>query len=277
MRDANSPEITTSLLLPPYERFTQIADVSSCPQRGVAVLWKIADAKAQEPEREWLMARPASVSLIIVLPPAWAIRSVLPLVRDANMLRPRGVLPNGGVSSPEPVRLLLGSAPRDLGAMSTSHLSERGLLRSHRMRGLVKRIFDMAPTVPSISRLSRKLYTSRRTLGRAFEAEGLPVPSHWLQLARLMYVSAIIQEKRDMPIARAAAHVGYPDGFTMSNQMKRLIGCRPSEVRENLGLAWILEDWIYQERIAGRMCCDGEFARYDDVDKWLRNNPMQRT
>ena len=276
MHDVNSPGTSTCLFLPPYDRFTAIKDVTSCPQRGVAVIWRIADAKTQEVERDWLQARPPCVSLIIMLPPPSAIRSALPLVREASTLRPRGVLPNSGVNSPEPVRLLLSSAPRDLPTLCTGHLAERKLLRNQVVRALVKRIFEMSATIPSISKLCRKLYTSRRTVGRLFEAQGLPVPSHWLQLGRLMHVSAMIQEKQTMPIARAAVHLSYPDGFTMSNQMKRLLGCRPSEVRECLGLAWILEDWIYREKISGRMCCDDEYSGYDNVDNWLRSGPMQR-
>jgi hypothetical protein len=34
----------------------------------------------------------------------------------------------------------------------------------------------------------------------------------------------------------------------MSNQMKRLIGHRPSEVRELLGWEWLVEAWLKQER-----------------------------
>jgi AraC-like DNA-binding protein len=275
MHNGDAPQPTLTLFLPPYDRFTNIVENGGYEQRGMAVVWRILDAKAQEPERDWLSVRPARISLIIVLPPAAVIRNALTLVRDANALRPRGVLPNSGANSPEPLRLLLGSAPRDLAALSIGHLSDRRLLRNHRIRGLVKRIFDMASTVPSISTLSRKLYTSRRTLGRAFEGEGLPVPSHWLQLARLLHTASLIQERPNMPIARAAMQVGYPDGFTMSNQMKRLIGCRPSEVRERLGLTWLLEDWIYQERICGRLLCDDYHPGYRNVDEWFRNYPSK--
>ena len=271
------PFSTLSLVLPPHQVFTGIEEIARCPERGVAVLWSLMDAMCQRAEYEWLLRRPPSVSLVIMLPPPGRIDVVLPLLREANALRPRGVLPNSGASGLEALRLLLGSAPRDLPGMAVGHFTSEGILRNQKVRGLVRKIFEMAPVVPSITRLSRKMYTTRRTLGRVFEAEGLPVPSHWLQLARLVCVSALIQERQNLPIFRAATQVGYPDGFTMSNQMKRLIGCRPTDVRENLGLTWILEEWIRRERVAGRMKWPGMAAQNDDVNGWLAACPVVRS
>jgi AraC-like DNA-binding protein len=269
------PVPNTSLFLPPYESFVSPRQLEYCPNRGVAAVWFVRDGATQQAERDWLADRPSGVELVVVLPPPAAIHSALPLLKDLGELRPRGILPNGPLSGPEPVRLVLSSSPRDLSQVVVAHLARGGVLRNHRIRTLVTKMFELAPTVPSISRLARKLYTSRRTLGRIFEAEGLPVPSHWLQFARLLHVSAIIQEKREMPIFRAAIHVGYPDGFTMSNQMKRLIGCRPSDVRENLGYEWIVEEWVRREYAAGRLKRSGSAALYDDSDIgfWLRKSP----
>jgi hypothetical protein len=39
----------------------------------------------------------------------------------------------------------------------------------------------------------------------------------------------------------------------MSNQMKRMIGYRPTEVREHLGWEWIVEAWLRREATAGRV------------------------
>ena len=267
------PDSTLSLVLPPYQVFTGIHEIAVCPERGVALLWTVLDATTQQAEYEWLLRRPPSIALVIMLPPPGRIEAALPLLREAGALRPRGVLPNSGVSGPEALRLLLGSAPRDLPGMAVGHFTNEGILRNQKVRALVHRMFDMAPVIPSITRLSRKMYTTRRTLGRLFESEGLPVPSHWLQLARLVCVSALIQERQELPIFKAATQVGYPDGFTMSNQMKRLIGCRPSDVRENLGLTWILEEWIKRERVAGRMSWPGMKVRNEDVNEWLRGWP----
>ena len=41
----------------------------------------------------------------------------------------------------------------------------------------VKRIFELAPEISSVTKLARRMYTSRRTLGRHFALSGVPVPS----------------------------------------------------------------------------------------------------
>jgi len=142
----------------------------------------------------------------------------------------------------------LRSVPRDLPAAMVAYLTRRGMLRDGKARNLATKIFELAPTVPSISGLSRRLYTSRRTLGRYFESQQLPVPSHWLQFARLLYVAARLQANPHVPVFRVAIQLGYPDGFTMSNQMRRLVGCRPTDARENLGFEWFVEEWMERER-----------------------------
>lgn len=273
---SNSPVApqNTSLMLPPYDELVPPTQVQYCPNRGVAAVWFVREG-SQVAEREWLADRPNGVELVVVLPPASQIRSALPLLRDMTDLRPRGILPHSSIGTPEPIRLLLGSSPRDLSSAVVAHFTRAGILRNARIRALVAKIFELAPTIPSISHLSRKLYTSRRTLGRLFESEGLPVPSHWLQFARLMHVATIIQEKRDLPIFKAAIQVGYPDGFTMSNQMKRLIGCRPSDVRDNLGYEWIMEEWMAREKTAGRLHVGKELWQLDDINRWLKRCPMR--
>ena len=271
-----SPAGTTSLFLPPYQSFVSPGDVDYSTNRGVAAVWHVRDAVAQYAERTWLAERPSGVELIVVLPPAAAIHAALPLLRDLKELRPRGILPNGPLTAPEPARLLLSATPRDLAGVVVAYLTRANITRHQRIRGLIATIFELAPTVSSVSKLARKLYTSRRTLGRFFEAEGLPVPSHWLQFARLLHVAVMIQDRQEMPIFRAATQVGYPDGFTMSNQMKRLIGCRPTDVRENLGWEWILEEWLRREYDGGRLRVESEWTWQMNLQQWLRRNPMRK-
>ncbi|HEX7118323.1 MAG TPA: hypothetical protein VF212_06020, partial [Longimicrobiales bacterium] len=68
----------------------------------------------------------------------------------------------------------------------------------------------------------------------------------WLQFARLLYAIVHLHAERST-VFRIAARAGYPDGFTMSNQMKRMIGHRPTEVRSLLGWEWVVECWIRHE------------------------------
>lgn len=270
----DTPFTSLSLFLPPYDAFVAVWDALSCPDRGAAVVWTIGDPASFQAEMDWLRTRPASVSLIVVLPPPSEAEWLIPRMRDLSSLRLRGVLPNSGVNNAETMRLLLRSAPRNLPSVAVTQFADHGILRNQNIRMLVGKIFELAPNVPSITQLSRKLYRSRRTLGRLFETEGLPVPSHWLQFARLLYVSALIQERPELPIMKAATAMRYPDGFTMSNQMKRLIGCRPSDVRENFGLSWIIEEWIKKECEEGRMN-DTRVGRFIRLRDWINSAAIQ--
>ena len=243
------PRPRLALFAPPYEEFRDI-DVGwappALPLRGLAVVWWLADGRAQEEEFQWLHERAPALPLFIVLPPARHLTDALPLLNYVHALSPRAVLPTGNVVSPEYIRTMLAAPPPNLATAVANHLSARRLLRADVVGREIKRVLELAPETASISGLSRRLYTSRRTLGRHFYAAGLPVPCHWLQFARLVHVSVRLQNET-ASVFRVVSGAGYPDGFTLSNQMKRLLDCRPSEVRRLLGWEWIVESWICQE------------------------------
>src|SRR5690606_15961587 len=142
---------------------------------------------------------------------------------------------------------ILATPPQRLCGAAFEYLDRRQLLIDRVVRREVRRILELVPEVRSVSKLASRLYSSRRTLGRHFAAAGLPVPSHWLQFARLLHVATRLQQDRRLPVSRAAAHAGYPDGFTMSNQMKRLTNYRPTVVRNHLGWEWFIEAWLCAE------------------------------
>lgn len=252
-----------ALFAPPYEQLVPI-DVSwvpsSMPPRGEAIVWRLVDGKDQEAEFRWLHHRAPGLPLFLVLPPATELSRSLPLLHYVNVLDPRFVLPHGRMVAPHYLKQLLAAPPQHFAVTLTDYLTRRGLLIEPRIRNEVRRIFECVPETSSITQLSRRLYTSRRTLGRHFAAAGLPVPSHWLQFGRLLLATLQIQTDATA-IFRIASRVGYPDGFTMSNQMKRLFGCRPTEVRDRLGWEWVVESWIRQEARAGNF----DLFRYRDA------------
>lgn len=239
------------IFAPPYHRLEprDVPAAGSVP-RGSAVVWLLTDASAQAREFDRLRERPYDLPLVVLLPPPSEIGRTLPLLNLLALLRPRSVLPGMSLGTPESIRHVLATPPPSLAEAVLRQLTERGLIQTRAIAKEVRRIFEVAPEVQSISRLARRLYTSRRTLGRHFAAHGLPVPSHWLQFARLLHVSVHLQNEPSA-IFRIAARSGYADGFTLSNQMKRLIGCRPTEVRSCLGWEWILESWLQRERAMG--------------------------
>lgn len=239
------------LFLPPYLRFEDrpMPQAGAVP-RGSAVVWWLTDAERQAVEFDRLRDRPFDLPLVVLLPPPADIAQTLPLLNLLALLKPRSVLPGMSLGAPESIRHVLSAPPPSLTEAVMRQLGERGVITDRALAREVRRIFELAPDVHSISRLARRLFTSRRTLGRHFAAFGLPVPSHWLQFARLLHVAVRLQTDPSA-IFRIAARSGYPDGFTLSNQMKRLIGCRPTEVRSCLGWEWILEAWLMREWATG--------------------------
>ncbi|HEX7051389.1 MAG TPA: AraC family transcriptional regulator [Longimicrobiales bacterium] len=250
---SRQPDTRLALFAPPYERLSPI-DISwtppTLPPRGLALVWWLADGSEQEDQFQWLYERPHGLPVFIVLPPPDDLKRALPLLRYVNAVDPRSVLPSGRIVTPSYLRDLLRAPPRHFSSAVTGYLTRRGLLPPDKVRNDVRKIFGAVPQTTSITDLARRLYTSRRTLGRRFDAAGLPVPSHWLQFARLLHT--ILRLHNDSSaLFRLAPRAGYPDGFTLSNQMKRFLGCRPTEIRGLFGWEWIIETWIRREARTG--------------------------
>ncbi len=239
------------LVRPPY-LFAEPIDAGWWPARvplpGGAMVWTPRTEGAED-VLERLLVRPPGLPLFLVLPPPARVREILPVLGRLHDLAPRAVLPAGPLAGADAIRALLSAPARPLATELVDYLSRRGLVPPSAAVA-IRQVLQLAPGTRSISALSRRMYLSRRTLGRHFEIEGIPVPSHWLQMARLLHVAVRLQREH-VTAFRAAVEVGYPDGFTMSNQMKRLLGCRPREVRECLGWEWIVESWVREEVARG--------------------------
>jgi AraC-like DNA-binding protein len=241
-----------SLFAPPYDALlpcsaevvSELADVEDW--KGCALVWQIAGGRDHGETIAALALRSPGLPLLVLLPPPSEIAAVVDLLPVIRTLTPRLILPFGVIDAPVRLRQVLALAPRNLAVGVTDHLIRRGVLRHRRAIREFRRIFELAPDTRSIAELSRRMYTSRRTIGRHFFKVGLPVPSHCLHFARLLNV-ALTLHNDDAAVFRVATRFGYPDGFTMSNQMKRLTGHRPSEVRELLGWEWLVEMWVKRE------------------------------
>lgn len=240
-----------SLIRPPYvkaERLEVGWSPRELPPRGHALVWSLRGAPLPG-LLESVLARPAGLPLFLVLPPPGRVGEVVGLLARLHELAPRAVVPWGPLADVEALRALLATHARPLPIEVTEYLIRRGLLPL-RAAMAARQVLELAGTTRSITALCKRMYLSRRTLGRHFEAEGIPVPSHWLQMGRLLNVAVRLQREHATAF-RAAVDVGYPDGFTMSNQMKRMLGCRPTEVRECLGWEWIVESWVKSETQRG--------------------------
>jgi AraC-like DNA-binding protein len=196
--------------------------------------------------------RPGGLSLIVVLPPVEDLGANVEIMHAVLRARPHGVLPHHpDLTAPELAQVLR-RPPADLGGEVTDYLRWRGLGIDRDTAHVIRRIVDLSGELRSISAVSRSLYLSRRALGRRLLSRGLPVPSHWLQISRLLRVTLRLQNS-DATVSSIAFDLGYPDGFSVSNQMERLVGLRPSEVRARLGWEWVLETWLRREAERGRL------------------------
>lgn len=216
---------------------------------GSLLLWRL-DGGPRSQDIPVVARRPGGLALAVILPvpermgPEGALTSLL------GDVRPQGILPHSQDPDPSDLAQVLRRPPQNLGVECTEYLRWRGIGFDRESRHLIRRIVDLSAELRSITALSRSLYMSRRALGRKFMSRGLPVPSHWLHFGRLIR-AAIRMQTSDENVLSIAYELGYPDGFSLSNQMHRLIGIRPSEARERLGWEWIMEAWLKKEADCG--------------------------
>lgn len=250
--DTDIPSL--SLLQPPYTTLERLEIKTSeipHPTKGHALIWHMGIG---DPTRDWKTAhyRPGGIALIVVLPPASSLESRPELLEAVLASHPQSILPFDPAPDIDSLIHALRRPPRHLPIAFTDYLQWRGLRLDSETRRLIQRTIQHAPTLHTVRSLSRSLYLSRRALGRRFLTRGLPVPSHWLHFARVLHTAIQIQNRNDS-VFQIAVDYGYPDGFSLSNQMKRLTGIRPTEVRDCLGWQWLIECWLDRERVAGAL------------------------
>jgi len=162
--------------------------------------------------------------------------------------RPHSILPHMTELSPGELVAFLRRFPSDLPLEVVDYLTWRGIEVDTDTRRLVRKTLESSADLRTVGGLARSLYMSRRGLGRRFTSRGLPAPSHWLHFGRVLRASIMLQ-KPEITLHFAANELGYADGFSLSNQMSRLTGLRPSIMRECFGWEWIVESWLRQEAL----------------------------
>lgn len=249
-------ESPLSFFSPPYRTLRALPDlqrlpVEEDPPRGGVVVWELERGDWGGAYRA-TRSRPPGVALLMILPPAERLRNVGDLLDAAEQCRPHSVLPYHPRPDPEELAAVLRRPPEDLPTEVMDYLSWRGLQVDLDTRRLVRRTVELSAELRTVSALARGLYLSRRALGRRFQTRGLPVPSHCLHFFRVLRAAFELQNS-ERSLFEVACGFGYPDGFSLSNQMKRLTGLRPSTVRECLGWEWIVESWLRVEAEAGKV------------------------
>ena len=242
-------------LQPPYDRFQELDTEAGIPPAvaapGSVILWSVDAADPARPI-ELVRRRPPGVSLVVMLPPTGLVPASTRVLDIVERCRPQSILPHHPDLDSEEIRDLLRRPPDDLGGELTDYLTWRGIRLESEMRRTVRKVVELSADLRTVTALARALYISRRALGRRFLSQGLPVPSHWLQMGRILRATVRLQNSSESLFAIACG-LGYPDGFALSNQMKRLTGFRPSLAREALGWEWVLEQWLAIEAREGSL------------------------
>lgn len=240
-----------TLFPPPYRALLPLDPGESFPRKagvlhGTALVWNLGAGHGPLLLSR-VAERPGGLPLFVILPPANKLdglnKRILEVAEDA---RPQAVLPHHPHPMPEELASLLRKEPPDLATEFLDYLRWRGLTLDRDTRQILRRTVELSADLRTLGALARGLYLSRRALGRRMRRKGLPVPSHWLQFCRLLRASIRLQNSSSS-LFDVACSIGYPDGFTLSNQMQRLVGVRPSVVRKRLGWEWFAEAWLRRE------------------------------
>lgn len=195
-------------------------------------------------------SRLAGVALAIVLPDSDERAPLVPILRAVQRTRPQAVLPHHETPRPHEIAQVIRRPPVSLASSVTDYMAWRGFSVDPTTRNIIQRTIELSARLSTITDLARNLYVSRRALGRRLLNSGLPVPSHWLHIARLMRATLKLQNSTES-LFQVATSLGYPDGFSMSNQMQRLCGIRPQHARKRYGWEWVFESWLVRELAIG--------------------------
>jgi AraC-like DNA-binding protein len=255
---SSAENMSFQLLKPPYHVYSPFHEAGEFVRepdglRGAVLIWQLVSSTLSK-DLQLAADRPPGLPLLLVLP-----RRVVDLQDlDAGLLealeaaRPAVILPSASGLGAREMASILRREPQRLAAEFLDYLFWRGIGMDKETRRIVRRTVELSRTTATLSKLSKEIYCSRRALGRRFSQRGLPPPSHWLQFARLLGACLKLQCS-GLSLSEMAPTFGYPDGFTLSNQLERLVGVRPSYVRPRLGWEWLVESWLQSERISGRL------------------------
>lgn len=246
-----------SILAPPYRHIFPVPREEAFPRDakilwGAALIWHIRGGD-EAGNLSVVHSRPAGLPLMVILPRAEHIPMHADLLLQVTeSARPTVVLPHHSDPDPEELSGYLCDVPSNFAAELVDYLRWRRIEISTDTRHTIGKIWDLAEHTTTLAGLCRALYISRRALGRRFQNAGLPVPSHWLQFCRLLHASIRLQNSSST-LFEVSRRFNYADGFTLSNQMHRLTGLRPSSVRSRLGWEWIVEAWLETESASGKV------------------------
>ena len=255
-----------SLLGPPYTHLEDLdlADPVQPREGGWIMAWNL-EADDWNDATDLVANRLAGVALVIILPRDDDRAGLVRILRAIEKTRPQAVMPHHKAPRPKEIAQVIRRPPVSLASSVSDYMRWRGFSLDPATRSTIRRTVELSARLSTITELARNLYMSRRALGRRFLKSGLPVPSHWLHIARLIRATMKLQNSTES-LFQVATSLGYPDGFSMSNQMHRLCRIRPQAARGRYGWEWVFECWLARELANGAVTSDVVRARPSVAD-----------
>ncbi len=241
-----------ALLGPPYRDLVPIDVDSPEPHEGGWVMtWHLGTQRWVD-AASLVANRRAGVALVMILPDGDSRLAITPVLRAIEQSRPQAVLPFHDPPRPSEIAGIVRRPPSSLPSSVTEYLDWRGFSLDPVAKSIIRRIVELSDRAQTIASLATSLYMSRRAIGRRFLRDSLPVPSHWLHVSRVLRATMQLQNS-SATLFQVACSLGYRDGFSLSNQMQRLCGLRPLEVRKRVGWEWVFESWLAREAACGNL------------------------
>lgn len=79
---------------------------------------------------------------------------------------------------------------------------------------------------------------------RSLRLMGLPSPSRWRALGRVVGLGVALQTEAHPTIAQACRPSGFANGSSASHTCRRLLGVPPRDLRATLGWEWLLARFL---------------------------------
>lgn len=164
------------------------------------------------------------------------------LARLAAFLSVRAILVDDEPIAPT-LRRLMTRSP-DLGAEVVEWLPLRGIRIAPECAPLVRDVVRLARAHRAVRDLLREIGESEPGARKRLRGRGLPAPSGWFCAARALHAALHLQGSRERTLHDVALDCGYSEHSTLSRQMVRVFGLRPSTVRELIGWEPLADRWV---------------------------------
>lgn len=243
----------TSLVIvrgaPPYEHFEPLSPAwERCTQPlplGTVLCVRLCDVA-----RDWTQVErcvpalrqryPASPVVLHFARAADA--DAVHLARRAAFLFVRAILVDDEPMAPTLRQVV--TQPIDLAADVVEWLPLRGVRVPPECVPLISEVVRRSAAHRCTRDLLQELGESEHTVRKRLRGRGMPAPSDWFAAARALHAALRLQSSSEHSLFDVALSYGYSDHSTLSRQMVRLFGLRPSAVRELIGWEPLADRWV---------------------------------